>query len=171
MAWKRTKQYRLPGFDYASAGAYFITIVCKDRCHFLGEITDEELLLSPAGKQLDYLIEHLAEKINWCTVNEYQIMPNHVHLILSIHDHAHNQQWAFATGLQPLRRESVSSFVNHLKGKIKRWCSEQDIPEFAWQARFHDRVIRNEAEYQRITEYVGSNIENWTADREFIPPE
>ncbi|HRF39773.1 MAG TPA: hypothetical protein PK198_13365 [Saprospiraceae bacterium] len=37
--------------------------------------------------------------------------------------------------------------------------------EFAWQARFHDHIFRNDPEYQRINDYIESNPENWDKDR------
>ena len=37
-------------------------------------------------------------------------------------------------------------------------------PDFAWQSRFHDRIIRNNAEYQRISTYIKNNPVNWQDD-------
>ena len=58
---------------------------------------------------------------------------------------------------------------NHFKGKIKLWCNENRMPDFAWQARFHDRIIREWDEYNRIATYIKYNIRNWTEDKEFLP--
>ena len=46
----RTTSHRLTGFDYASDGAYFITIVTKNREHFFGEIVDNKMVLNELGK-------------------------------------------------------------------------------------------------------------------------
>jgi putative transposase len=53
MAYKKHKQYRLPGFDYSSKASYFITIVTKSREHFLGEIKEGEMFLSEIGKNIE----------------------------------------------------------------------------------------------------------------------
>jgi hypothetical protein len=37
--------------------------------------------------------------------------------------------------------------------------------DFAWQSRFHDHIIRNDAEYQRINDYIELNPENWDKDK------
>jgi putative transposase len=40
-------------------------------------------------------------------------------------------------------------------------------PDFAWQSRFHDRIIRNNAEFQRISKYIRNNPANWKDDQFF----
>jgi hypothetical protein len=37
--------------------------------------------------------------------------------------------------------------------------------EFAWQSRFHDHIIRNAEEHQRIATYIRDNPRKWPADR------
>ena len=40
-------------------------------------------------------------------------------------------------------------------------------PDFAWQSRYHDRIIRNNSEYQRISKYIRNNPANWQDDKFF----
>lgn len=188
MAYKRYKQYRLQGYDYARNGAYFITIVTKNREHFLGEITDGQMLLSAIGKQVAANFSMITGKISHLQVDEWVIMPNHLHLIVTIENNnpdvgtrleAYSCQSACThgndeidnpdnpyPGLRPLDKQSVSAFINHLKGQIKRWCNENGHIEFAWQARFHDRIIRNDREYDAISNYIQNNVANWDKDSE-----
>jgi putative transposase len=75
---------RLQGYDYASEGLYFLTICCKDRIHFFGEIRDGEMILNEVGKivQESWLqTESIREN---CRIHEFVIMPNHIHGILEI---------------------------------------------------------------------------------------
>lgn len=51
--------------------------------------------------------------------------------------------------------------MNHFKGKIKNWCNKNNHTEFEWQARFHDRIIRDQDEYEATTEYIRNNVLNW----------
>jgi putative transposase len=53
MAYKKHKQYRLPGFDYSFNAAYFITIVTKNREHFFGKVKEGEMFLSEIGKYIE----------------------------------------------------------------------------------------------------------------------
>ena len=46
----RIASARMKNYDYASNGAYFVTIVTKNREHFFGEIVDNKMQLSEIGK-------------------------------------------------------------------------------------------------------------------------
>ena len=48
----------------------------------------------------------------------------------------------------------------HLSQTVTRYATRNDIP-FAWQARFHDHIIRDPDELARITRYIERNMENW----------
>jgi len=159
MGYKMRKQYRLPGFDYSKNGAYFITVVTHNREHLFGEIDKNEMRFSSIGKFLDDMILGLPDKLKTISVAEYQIMPNHFHMIVVI-ENSDKNVYENATGLRPLIKNSVSSFANHLKGKVTRWCNENNMP-FKWQARFHDKIIRNDEEYKRIAGYIQNNVLNW----------
>jgi putative transposase len=91
---------------------------------------------------------------------EWSILPDHIHLIIEIIN-KQIKQYSTVTGLSPLLKGSVSSFVNHFKGHLKKCCTENHYPGFNWQKRFHDRVIRNNAEYERIATYIQNNVLNW----------
>ena len=166
MAWKRHKQYRLQGYDYSGEGAYFITIVTKDRAQHFGEIYDGVMQLSPIGCFLEDFIQNFKLHKERIQLEEWQVMPNHVHIILTISPADDSKTHEAAIGLQPLTVDSVSSCINHMKGKVKRWCSENGFFDFQWQARFHDRIIRDAEEYKRILAYVRANPENWNEDME-----
>ncbi|MBU1017555.1 transposase [Patescibacteria group bacterium] len=65
----------------------------------------------------------------------------------------------------PLIPNSISSIVNHFKGVVTRWCRNNNYLNFAWQSRFHDRVIRDEDEFNRICAYIMNNPQGWDGDR------
>lgn len=81
------KENRLKCFDYSSNGAYFITICTKDRKCILGQIVGDRLpvqKLSVLGKIVDDLINEIPNKYNNATVDKYIIMPNHIHIIITL---------------------------------------------------------------------------------------
>ena len=162
MAYKKHKQYRLFGYDYSQHGAYFITIVTKDRQHFFGEISKGEIQYSPIGEYIKQNFSIISDRIDYLYIDNWVIMPNHLHLIIVITNQ--KEDYTQITGLSPLNSKSISSFVNHLKGNIKRWCNENDFTNFSWQDRFHDRIIRDTDEYNRISQYIDNNILNWEKD-------
>jgi len=100
-------------------------------------------------------------------------MPNHIHLIitLSLNETHHTcnqsslQQLITPNkGLCPLLPGSISSIINHLKGKVTKWCNANKHPYFQWQLRFHDRIIRDIKSYNTISNYIAHNIYNWNID-------
>lgn len=177
---KKRKQYRLPNYDYSQDGYYFITIVTKNRKHFFGQIFKQQLLLSGIGEFVKnnilkfYADEHLDnpyqnnphfinDKKALIAIKEWAILPNHLHMIIEIIN-KEPKAYTITKGLTPLTEGSVSSFINHFKGYIKKYCIENNIHDFAWQDKFHDRIIRNEQEYKKIAKYIQGNISDWEND-------
>ncbi len=80
-------------------------------------------------------------------VDEYIIMPNHIHMILAI-----NKQY----------NNSISKIIQQFKGKITK-----EIGYSIWQKLFYEHIIRNEKEYLKIKEYVINNPNNWDTDEYF----
>ena len=54
--------------------------------------------------------------------------------------------------------------IRGFKGVVKKYATINDI-DFAWQSRFHDHIIRNEQELNRIRFYIKINVEKWDIDR------
>jgi putative transposase len=75
---------RLKGYDYSAEGAYFITIVCKDRLSWFGEITDGEMQLSEAGEIVEEEWLCGAELRSQIMLDAFVVMPNHFHGIVII---------------------------------------------------------------------------------------
>ncbi|MES2794820.1 MAG: transposase [Bacteroidota bacterium] len=163
MSYKEAKQYRLTGHDYSQKGSYFITLNTKNREEYFGQIIENAMNLSEIGKYIEFNFQLVKAKIDYLNIDKYVIMPNHLHLIITIKNT--KQKIEAINGLSPLAKKSISSFCNHLKGGITLWCNENNV-EFSWQARFHDRIIRNEREYYRIKRYIQNNVASWENDKE-----
>ena len=179
----RIASARLKNYDYASNGAYFITIVTKNREHFFGEIKNGEMILNELGEIVwdEWLkTPKIRPDMNLIMV-EFVVMPNHIHGIVYIGKNEFNN------GDAVVRRDAmhrVSKTVNNeYKNKFEPQCknlssiirgiksavtkkSREILPNFAWQTRFHDRIIRNENEFNRIREYIRKNPEMWQRDRD-----
>ena len=69
------------------------------------------------------------------------------------------------SGMHPLVKNSISSVINHYKGNVKRFCNQNHMAYFAWQSRFHDRIIRDERALQTIRRYIKENPLRWSGDR------
>ena len=77
---------RLPEFDYAQPGAYFVTIVTQYRKPIFGQIVDGEMVLNEVGWMIKDVIDQIPEHYLGVNVELFVIMPNHVHLLFLIFD-------------------------------------------------------------------------------------
>ncbi|MEO8513487.1 MAG: hypothetical protein ABI543_08010 [Ignavibacteria bacterium] len=83
------KRNRLKGFDYSSGYSYFVTICIYNNLnnlHLLSEIISEQSVLSASGKMIETWWLELENKYNDVILDEYIIMPNHMHGIIIINE-------------------------------------------------------------------------------------
>ena len=161
MEFVKRKPTRLFGYDYSSPGAYFITICTKERKCILSRIVGGDVLGAPThvellavGKILHKYINQMNSFYKNVSVDKYVIMPNHIHLILSV-----AEEGASRTS-PPTRQHSViSGFVSTLKRFCNKECGEN-----IWQRSFHDHIIRGDKDYQKIWEYIDTNAVKWKED-------
>ena len=152
------RSIRLPNYDYSQAGAYFVTIVCKD--HAL-------LLEDPA---LHAFVEDawlwLARQYAYVHIDEYAIMPNHLHGILVIRDARRGGSRTALTDAakrKPLGR-LIGAFktVSTKRINTMRGTRQAQI----WQRNYYERVIRDEDELNRVRKYIKENPLRWEDDPE-----
>ena len=118
----------------------------------------------------------LPERYSNIKIDTYIIMPNHVHMIVSIP--SDGQEWQQENNQEQEQRQEQSPCPTNIKnptiGDIictlkslttKQSNKEDNMPgRKIWQARFHDRIIRNDAEYQKIWQYIDANPTLWAED-------
>lgn len=80
------RSIRLKGYDYAQAGAYFITICCQDRICRFGQVVDGEMVLNALGQIAYQEWVQLTERFANFELDVFQIMPNHIHGIMLLSD-------------------------------------------------------------------------------------
>ena len=80
------RSVRLKGYDYAQAGAYFITIVAQERQCLFGQVLGGEMQLNEAGRMLERWWAELAKKYPRVIPDAHLVMPNHFHGIIIIPD-------------------------------------------------------------------------------------
>ena len=117
---------------------------------------------SEIGNVAAVYLQQIQEKRTQVIVDEFIVMPNHVHCILDINFRPYNlenhNQFA-----KPVA-DSISVIVNRYKGAVKKWCNENGFKNFEWQGRFHDHVIRNNDEYWAVKNYIINNPGKWYKD-------
>ena len=149
----RRKKNRLQDYNYSQNGAYFITICTKDRKKIFGDIVGAAICrphikLSTIGESIANTIENISKIYQCVTVDKYVVMPNHVHMIIVINDNG---------------RQVAAPTVNTIVGNMKRHVSMQ-AGFSLWQKSFHDHIIRDEANYLKIAEYIENTPITWNDD-------
>jgi len=180
----RSESARAQWWNYANDGAYFITICTAGREWLFGEIANNEMNLSPIGEIVyqEWNISFDMRAELFC--DTFVIMPNHIHAILLIDNKSHGIVGTHGlplpttpptnTGVAYRSPKSISSFMAGFKSAATKRINEYrkdarpcDPTGPVWQTRFHDHIIRNDEEYQRIYNYIESNIQNWEKDTFF----
>ncbi|HHX07966.1 MAG TPA: hypothetical protein GX730_00830 [Chloroflexi bacterium] len=152
------KSPRIIGFDYSSARIYFVTINSHERQHLFGKIHNNgdcnQLVLSKIGIIATEKINELSSHHAGVEVLDYVVMPNHIHLLISLQ----NQE----------KDSTLSTIIGSYKSGVSR-VARQIFPELElWQKSFSDHVIRDENDLLTHSEYIKANVERWRGDKYFI---
>jgi len=140
----RRRELRLRGFDYSSAGLYYVTVCARAQALVFGEVVDDEVHPSRVGAVARACLLEVAEHHAGAVVDSYVVMPNHVHVVL-------------ATEGTPL-----GVIVGTFKAAVTRATGNRQL----WQRGYHDHVIRDEADLTRVREYIATNPIRWMHDPE-----
>jgi putative transposase len=61
-------------------------------------------------------------------------------------------------------KNTLSSIIGSYKSAVTKHANRLGIP-FGWQSRFYDHIIREDAEFLRIADYIENNVANWSDDK------
>ena len=159
------RSVRLQTYDYAGAGAYFVTICVRQGRCVLGKIADERMHRSLHGQIARDCWEEIPRHFPTVELDSFVVMPNHVHGILMLlgNTSASNQAETFG---RPKSR-SVSTVIRSYKAAVSKWINELcGSTGTVWQAGFHEHIIRNDKELQATRRYIELNPLKWALDRE-----
>lgn len=162
------KKTRLEQLNY-EAGVFFITFCTQDkRCLLSDLIVGEglappEIRLTAVGKIVDEQIRAIPGRYPAMTVDKYVIMPNHVHLLLSIDAGAGGTSpspTAADGGCPQGSAPTVMDAVRVIKSVSTRLSGRGKL----WQRSFHDHIVRGEQDYREIWLYIDENPQKWKRD-------
>ena len=177
------RSIRLRGYDYSSAGAYFVTMCTKDRKCDLGIMKNATVELSANGNVVHDVWMEIDEKFSDVELDEFAIMPNHLHGIVVIRDGPSirnrrrglinqtpttptfqpiNHQWI----LMKNPHQTLGKIVRFFKAKSSKLIRDFGDRNFTWQRNYYERVIRNHEELKRIRQYIINNPLQWELDNE-----
>lgn len=180
---------RLKDYDYSLAGAYFITICTWQRACLFGDVVDGKMMLNDIGSIVLDEWERTKEVRKNVIMDEFVIMPNHIHgIIFNIDDveSSGRPTLVTTTAMQNDNNKDGSNRPNHRVAPVgpakssigaimaqfksivtKRRCSLQNNTGCSvWQRNYYERIIRSEDELLRAQEYIVNNPMKWELGKE-----
>ena len=165
---------RLKEYDHGTPGYYFVTMNTKKEIgNILSKIVPNPavraaahggpspsdygnahtdlpiVILTPIGEMVRQYIDNINEVYDNAKVDEYAIMPNHVHLIIQITEPGSGPPWAAA---RTANLANLTKMMNSLKTLTSKKAGFS-----LWHRGFYDRVIRTEEDLYNTRRYVKYN--------------
>jgi REP element-mobilizing transposase RayT len=144
------RSIRLPEYDYSQPGAYFVTVCTHDRQLSLEDERVQEVVRS--------VWEGLPARFPHVMLDEFVIMPNHMHGIVIIEDASWERG---AASSAPTLGEIVRAFKSRSAIQANRVLNRSGG---FWQRNYYEHIIRNEDELNAIRQYIKDNPVKWAED-------
>jgi putative transposase len=170
-------KYRIPsnrmnGWDYRLPGYYLVTICTKNRITWFGKIKNGELILSAAGKIATQELQNTPKIRPNLILDAWIIMPNHIHAVIVIAEEPAASVETPRRGVSTKgnwKSGALGVIVNQYKSLCTKRIRAAGLPDFTWQARYYDHIIRNERELENIRKYILGNPPKWEQDEYYSP--
>lgn len=133
---KTRKNIRLKEYDYTKKGYYFITLCSKNMQNLFGELKDFKMQYNDYGNKIIYTIGNF--NIKDVKIEYYQIMPNHLHLIIEF-------------------EKDIDKKLSTIVSMFKSRCTYNLGIKNIWQRGYFERIIRDEKEYYNVVRYIQNN--------------
>lgn len=168
------RSIRLHDYDYSRAGAYYITICIYNKEHLFGKIANGELQPNEYGKIAENEWIKTFQLRNNIEMDEFIIMPNHFHGIIIISNEPDGTGTARrAPTIERFSKptsNTIPTIIRNYKSAVTKQINDlKNTPgTILWQRNYYEHAIRDEADLNRIREYIINNPRNWENDENFI---
>jgi len=165
------RSIRMKGYDYSRPGFYFVTVCVHGRECLFGRIVDDQMFANEYGRIVQTEWINTAEMRRNVVLGEFVIMPNHFHGILRIvgnrnpvDDRKKGDRQVAPTGP---KTKSVGAIMAGFKSAVtKRINTIRGTPGMTvWQRNYFEHIIRDDADYTQIAEYIATNPRKWEEDK------
>jgi REP element-mobilizing transposase RayT len=163
----RNESFRKNSHDYSSVGTYFITICTHMGLPYFGNISSSKMILSESGRIANKLWFEIPEHFPFVSLDEFVVMPNHIHGIVIIQSPASVRtlhatslpQNEFMSAISP-KPGSLATVIRSYKSAVSKNIHLSDHG-FSWQPRYYDHIIHSARELDRIRDYIINNPVIW----------
>lgn len=181
----KRKSIRLKGFNYSDSGKYFITICTENRECILGIVENEKVEINNIGEMVRDFWLKLEDKFDNIRIEEYVVMPNHIHGIITITNVGANpcvcpkDSREFTKDIILCSNKDSGGHMGPPLQKIIQWYKTMTSNEYIknvkqknwtpfnkrfWQRNYYEHVIRDEEELRKILSYIKYNPLKWELD-------
>ena len=161
------KKLRLKSWDYSTEGAYFLTICSKDRKCIFSHIVGRDILdapdvqLSQYGQMVQDSLFYLSEKDSGIVLHNWVIMPNHVHILVSVTNEGMLTKSSKGT------KRPTEAVVPRYVSSLKRFTNKKSGGEL-WQNGYYDHIIRDDNDFILRWRYIDNNPYAWLDDDYYV---
>ncbi len=177
------RSIRLRGHDYAGRGVYFVTLQTSDFRPLFGTVVGERMALNDAGRAAAACWRAIPEHFPHAALDEWIIMPDHVHGIIVIRRDGHPPVGAKnispepgrangcspgdkrANDYSPLRPRGTSRTIGSIVRGFKIGVTKSLGGASAWQRNYYDIIVRDRRALNNIRAYIRNNPANWNVHR------
>jgi putative transposase len=162
---------RLPGYDYAEAGAYAVTIRAWGGQPLFGEVVDGVVHLNAYGDIAQSCCEEIPLHFPHAWLDTCVVMPDHLHAIVVLRDwpqQCGSQAREHGEGFGRPVRGSLPRIIRSLKSAVTKRINELRGRQAGsvWQRGYYEHVIRDDCELQEHRQYILENPCRWSLQRE-----
>jgi len=187
------RSIRMPGFDYACAGGYFVTICAAEKRRIFGKIENDNVRLHPYGKIVTEEWQRSAVLRAEVQLDECIVMPNHFHAIIILtnvgacggtpnpgtpnpgtpNPGTPNPGTPNPSQTFQAPTKNLGALINAFKGSVTRRINKDRAkrglnPVVVWQRNYYEHIIRDENELDMIRRYIIENPLNWNTDENYV---
>ncbi|HCU04913.1 MAG: hypothetical protein A2X77_03705 [Gammaproteobacteria bacterium GWE2_42_36] len=167
------RSVRLKRYNYASVGAYFITICTHHRIGCLGHIDEGNVSLTWQGQIVKEEWLKTADIRQGVVMGDFCIMPNHLHGIIMLSESDEGTRQRTPTKYEKFGKPNINSIPTIIRSfksvATTRINGVRNRPhQPIWQRGYYEHVIRNEEELRSIQEYIINNPLQWSMDRYYL---
>ncbi len=174
------RSVRLKEYDYSLEGSYFVTVCTHDRKCLFGEVVGGKVELNQTGNIILEELTNLPIKYECIKLDTYIIMPNHVHLIITVgagssrpnggHDNRiiiGRENLAPTRGIKNITLGMIVGYFKYQATVKSNLLNDMGINKI-WQRNYYEHIVGDEGDLSRIQEYIQNNPINWEQDELFV---
>ena len=156
----RRRSIRLEGYDYASKGAYFVTICTHEHACLFGSVEFPKVLLNQAGMMIEKTWDEMAQAYAGVELDLRIVMPNHVHGVIILSSGGSIDVDRPALGDLVSRFKTLTVHRYGIGVKAGNWPAYRGA---FWQRNYYERIIRDEPALDEVRAYIEDNPRRWAA--------